>query len=338
MSGTTTMCSCRCIPDNSVDRCHGRVDNMTNDQQRPKRGRPWAPLKGEDPQLRALAAWLRERCDEAGMTLREAEKRISYSRDTISKNLTGEALPEWPFVEALVTASARNDARAAAVLLQRARKRWEEAGAHRSTAPAEPVPATRERPKAIPPGDPEPSAVHRPSIHRRLAIAGTAALLVVLSLVAVMWLRFSVIAAGPPERPAVPMSTPASPHAGFGPLVPGDDSTFIADITIPDGSRVRTGQRFVKTWEIQNSGVIVWRNRYLTRQGPADGPGLCSSSTRTPIPLTHPGSRIRISVPMTAPARPGSCRVDWKMTDATGRHFFPDLAGLYLVVKVASEP
>ncbi|MFC6080408.1 NBR1-Ig-like domain-containing protein [Sphaerisporangium aureirubrum] len=311
------------------------VDDMTNDRQRSKRGRPWAPLKGDDPGLRALATWLRERCDESGLTLREAEKRISYSRDTISKNLAGDTLPEWAFVEALVTASTRDDARAAALLAQKARQRWEQAAADRPAG----APAAREAPESTSPRLPRSAPDGRPpSRRRRLTVAAAAGVLVVSGLVVAVKIWPDTGAAGPPAFSGLSTSAAPRPQSTHGPLVPGDDSTFVADVTVPDGSRVRAGQRFVKTWEIRNSGVIVWRNRFLTRQGAAEGSDLCVSPARTPIPLTQPGARIKISVPITAPKTPGSCRVDWKMTDAAGRHYFPDLAGLYLVVNVAGEP
>ena len=113
-----------------------------------------------------------------------------------------------------------------------------------------------------------------------------------------------------------------------------DDDRFIADVTIPDGTTVRAGHRFVKTWEIQNTGLVAWHGRFLTRQGLNTGPGLCDSVPRVAIPATLPGQDVQISVTFTAPSLPGSCRTDWKMTDADGRLYFPDRAGLYIVVNV----
>jgi len=43
----------------------------------------------------------------------------------------------------------------------------------------------------------------------------------------------------------------------------GDHISFLSDVTIPDGSTVMAGQRFVKTWALQNTGVVEWRDRKL---------------------------------------------------------------------------
>lgn len=34
---------------------------------------------------------------------------------------------------------------------------------------------------------------------------------------------------------------------------------FMGDLTIPDGTKVQPGTKFVKTWKIKNSGNIPWR-------------------------------------------------------------------------------
>lgn len=34
---------------------------------------------------------------------------------------------------------------------------------------------------------------------------------------------------------------------------------FMGDLTIPDGTKVQPGTKFVKTWKIKNSGNISWR-------------------------------------------------------------------------------
>lgn len=129
------------------------------------------------------------------------------------------------------------------------------------------------------------------------------------------------------------LTSRTSAQAG-GPLLDGDDVRFVADATIPDGTTVRVGQRFVKTWEIRNSGSVEWINRYLRRLGPSDAEGLCHSPARVPIPRTPPGAPVRISVPFTAPALPGSCRADWMIVDETGRYFFPNKHSLYVIVHV----
>jgi Ig-like domain from next to BRCA1 gene len=125
--------------------------------------------------------------------------------------------------------------------------------------------------------------------------------------------------------------------SGAQPSVPGDDSRFVADVTVPDGSRMPVAEDFVKTWEIQNVGSAVWENRFLQREGPTDGPGLCWSAPRVPIPRTSPGASVQISVRFRAPRLPGSCYTEWKMVDAEGRYFFPNKVSLYMDIQIVEQ-
>jgi len=93
-------------------------------------------------------------------------------------------------------------------------------------------------------------------------------------------------------------------------------------------------QQFVKTWEIENVGIVPWIGRYLTRQGPPTAQGRLTSPERTQIPYTEPGQRCVVSVELTAPDTPGSCYAEWKMTDATGRFLLPQQKPVYVSVDV----
>lgn len=118
------------------------------------------------------------------------------------------------------------------------------------------------------------------------------------------------------------------------PLVRGDRSTFVADVTIPDGTAVQAGERFTKTWEFANSGSVPWHGRFLQRADlPADN-GTCSTPGKVRIPDTAPGKRVRVSVPVVAPNRPGSCWVGWKMVNGRGQQFLPGARPVYFVVNV----
>ena len=43
----------------------------------------------------------------------------------------------------------------------------------------------------------------------------------------------------------------------------GDKSAFVRDVSYPDGALVLPGQRFLKTWELQNVGSVPWQGRWL---------------------------------------------------------------------------
>ncbi|WP_412539019.1 NBR1-Ig-like domain-containing protein [Longispora sp. K20-0274] len=126
----------------------------------------------------------------------------------------------------------------------------------------------------------------------------------------------------------------AGPEAGngaaAGPLIAGDSSDFLGDVTIPDGTRVRANSRFVKVWSLENAGSVAWRNRYLQAQHEPGG----LVPARVPIGDTDPGERVMISVPVLAPSTPGTFWSGWKMVDEAGRSFFASYRPVYFFVTV----
>ena len=120
-----------------------------------------------------------------------------------------------------------------------------------------------------------------------------------------------------------------------GPEVRGDGSAFVADVTYPDGTKVPTGQRFVKKWEIRNTGDDTWTGRYLAPDG--DITGGCTYPSRVLVPTTYPGQTAIISVPVVAPGTPQVCYVTWKMVSAAGDLYFPNEEGIWFDVNVVAR-
>jgi murein DD-endopeptidase MepM/ murein hydrolase activator NlpD len=93
---------------------------------------------------------------------------------------------------------------------------------------------------------------------------------------------------------------------------------FSRDVTIPDGMRVKPGEKFVKTWEILNDGRTTWDNRFALvheRDERMGGPD------RVPFPDVRPGRKGQVSVELTAPRLPGTYRSTWKPRDPSGAPF-----------------
>lgn len=151
-----------------------------------------------------------------------------------------------------------------------------------------------------------------PRGHRRLLAVG---LLVGAAVAGVLWLLV-----GASTAPAPPLE--------------GDAATFVADVTIPDGSVVAGGERFVKTWELRNSGSVTWTGRYLERLPGRDG-AACRTPDRVPVPPTAPGAPVRVSVTVDTPPGPAACTVHWKMVDGQGRVCFPRSRPLFFEVSVS---
>lgn len=112
-----------------------------------------------------------------------------------------------------------------------------------------------------------------------------------------------------------------------------DDSVFIGDVTVPHGAIVGTSEKLVKTWEIENRGLTVWKNRFLREDNPSPW-GVIPEQSLIPIPLTRPGMRIKISVKLNTPQHPGTYESWWKIVDQHGNYCFPHKIGLLCCLKV----
>lgn len=96
------------------------------------------------------------------------------------------------------------------------------------------------------------------------------------------------------------------------------DSKFVADVTIPDDSRIEPGETFTKTWRVRNSGGRSWDpNHTLEFIG---GTNMAEASS-LPLPATAPGNKTEISIRMKAPQSPGMYFADWRMKDKNGDPF-----------------
>lgn len=114
----------------------------------------------------------------------------------------------------------------------------------------------------------------------------------------------------------------------------GDKSRFVRDVTIPDGSIFKPGERFEKVWEIQNVGTVPWKDRYLRRLGACSGPGRLISDPRVAIPDSDPGEPCLVRASLVAPDQPGTYYAAWKMIDVQGRVCLPRQAPLFVNIDV----
>ena len=96
-----------------------------------------------------------------------------------------------------------------------------------------------------------------------------------------------------------------------------DDAMFVQDLTVPDGTPMRPGQRFAKIWLIRNVGQQIWSSEYrLThREGHRMG---ASPSIKLPRQV-RVGEDIAVKVSMVAPFTLGSVRSEWQLQDASGQ-------------------
>jgi len=98
-----------------------------------------------------------------------------------------------------------------------------------------------------------------------------------------------------------------------------DRASFIADVTIPDNSRLSPGAPFTKIWRLRNDGTCTWNEEYSLVF--VDGAAM-NNNTPVSVPNTvMPGGTVDLAVEMVAPTVPGTYRGDYQIRNPHGVHF-----------------
>ena len=246
--------------------------------------------------IRAFAAELHQLRGSAGTPSFRKLASLSgcISHTTLAEAEKGLRLPSWETTREFVKACQGDEADW--------RRRWERA--KEAITPQEPALTPSLSGEELPSEERER--------HPRLSLVRGAAILLGAGALATMITMISL------RNSAEDAEAPLG-----GPLIEGDQSRLIADVTIPDETRVQVGEEFVKVWEVMNAGEVTWRDRYLQRQDLPVSPDTCQTPERIPISDALPNERILISVQVTAPSEPTMCKIYWKMVDSQGHEFFP---------------
>jgi len=118
-----------------------------------------------------------------------------------------------------------------------------------------------------------------------------------------------------------PGATPVPVHAA-------PDCVFVRDVTVSDGKVISPGTLFVKTWLVK-TGVDGWpAGCKLTN---VDGNKMNSSGSIVLGPQ-KPHKLVEISIPLTAPSRPGKITSKWRVLGPDG-NFFGHTLWTTIVVK-----
>ena len=89
---------------------------------------------------------------------------------------------------------------------------------------------------------------------------------------------------------------------------------YIADATLPDNTVLKTGQAFVKSWTVKNTGQRIWGPKYRVVYESGDGP--MSETSRQVVPLARAGEKVTVSIPILVPApRPQPYSASWRLHD-----------------------
>jgi hypothetical protein len=110
-----------------------------------------------------------------------------------------------------------------------------------------------------------------------------------------------------------------------------NDSEFVADVTISDGTHFGPGAVFQKTWRLRNSGTCTWDDSYRLgylagdrMSGPRTSPLGDSNISREGtglFPTVQPGQEIDVSILLVAPDSAGTYLGQWRMIAPDGRPF-----------------
>ena len=118
----------------------------------------------------------------------------------------------------------------------------------------------------------------------------------------------------PTILPTLVSSQPTSTSSGSS----CNNSTYVSDVTIPDGTAMSPGQTFVKTWALQNTGSCTWDTNFTLRFFSGNS---MSGASGTVSSAVAPGQQGNVSVTLTAPLTAGTYQGNWRMADDSGITF-----------------
>ena len=96
------------------------------------------------------------------------------------------------------------------------------------------------------------------------------------------------------------------------------NSSFVSDLSIPDGTQVQVGTSFTKTWRIKNSGCQEWpagTTLIFVSGNQMSGPASVT------VPDTAVGGTQDVSVNLTAPSPAGDFQGYWQLRTPSGIQF-----------------
>lgn len=103
-----------------------------------------------------------------------------------------------------------------------------------------------------------------------------------------------------------------------------DNMAYVADVTIPDDSKVAAGSKFIKTWKVRNNGQCTWTTGYRLIYGwAANWPEIVAAPPAN-VAITksvEPGAEYEVSVTLTAPIKSGVYMAAFRLQNDKGYNF-----------------
>jgi hypothetical protein len=93
-----------------------------------------------------------------------------------------------------------------------------------------------------------------------------------------------------------------------------DNSQWVSDVTVPDGTALQPGEQFTKTWKVKNTGTCTWTTAYsIVYGGYADKLGGRTTALTAEV---APGQEGEISIDLVAPTKAGNYVSAWRLANA----------------------
>jgi len=117
-----------------------------------------------------------------------------------------------------------------------------------------------------------------------------------------------------PTATTPPTATPVTPTASPTPAC--KPAVQLDDVTVPDGSRFKPGEAFVKAWRFLNSGNCAWEKGWalVFQNGERFG-----APDTAPISVADVGKSVEVSMTMKAPQSPGTYAGVWAVQMSSGQ-------------------
>jgi hypothetical protein len=111
-----------------------------------------------------------------------------------------------------------------------------------------------------------------------------------------------------------------------------DNSAYVSDVTIPDGTVIAPGQAFTKTWKVQNTGTCTWTATYQIILIAGEGMGGKATAIGSTV---SPGQSVDVSVALTAPTTVSASNITgtWRLSNDKSQPFGTTLT---VVIKVGA--
>ena len=127
----------------------------------------------------------------------------------------------------------------------------------------------------------------------------------------------------PPYHPGLTLPTPVPPTVTptSDPLSASatptchDSALFVEDVTISDNTRLTAGEKFTKTWKLQNTGNCKWTG-YTVAFVSGDK---MEAPDSVPVPETEANSEVEVSMDLVAPSDDGAYTGNFELRDADGK-------------------